>query len=171
MSCRWYALRSKPNREELLSEQLVIRGIETFYPRIRVRVVNPRARRIKPYFPGYLFVNLDLAQVGDSALKWIPGTTGMVSFGGEPAYVPDNLIHALQKRIVEINSTSGEGLQGFKTGELVVIQEGPFRGYEAIFDHRISGSERVRVLLQLFKDRHVPLNLPLKQIAGLQRSG
>jgi transcriptional antiterminator RfaH len=152
----------------LLYGQLNIRGIETFYPRIRVQVVNPRARRIKPYFPGYLFVYLDLTQVGESALKWVPGTTGLVTFGGEPAHVPDNLIHALQKRIGEINTAGGELLKALKPGDPVIIQDGPFKGYEAIFDHRISGSERVRVLLKLFQSRSVPLTLHAGYVVSLK---
>jgi transcription elongation factor/antiterminator RfaH len=170
MQVRWYALRSKPNREELLSEQLGLRGIEVFYPRIRVRVVNPRARRIKPYFPGYLFVHIDLSQIGESTLQWVPGTTGLVSFGGEPAYVPDNLIHAIRTRVEENNTVRREIPISFKPGDPVLIQDGPFKGYEAIFDSRISGNERVRVLLQLFQDRCVPLTLRSGQIAGLQHS-
>jgi transcriptional antiterminator RfaH len=170
MSLRWYVLRSKPNREELLYEQLNLRGIETFYPRIQVRVVNPRARRIKPYFPSYLFVNIDLARIGETTLQWIPGTTGLVTFGGEPAYVPDNLIYTIRRRVEEIDTAGGELLKTFKSGDSVLIQDGPFKGYEAIFDSRISGNERVRVLLQLFQSRYVPLNLRSGQIAALQHS-
>jgi transcriptional antiterminator RfaH len=166
MPSRWYALRSKPNREELLYKQLGLRGIETFYPRIRAKVVNPRARKVKPYFPGYLFVNIDIAQIGITTLQWVPGTTGPVTFGGEPAYVPDNLIQALRKRVEEIDTAGGELLKILKPGDPVLIRGGPFEGYEAIFDSRISGNDRVRVLLQLFQDRCVPLNLHAGQIVS-----
>jgi len=168
MLLQWYALRSKPHSEELLWEQLVLRRIETFYPRIRVRVVNPRARKIKPYFPGYLFVRIDLAQMGESILKWVPGTTGLVSFGGEPACVPDNLIHALRTRIEGIDAAGGELHESFKPGDPIFIQDGLFKGYEAIFDHHISGTGRVRVLMQMFQSRCVSLNLRMGQIVGLQ---
>jgi transcriptional antiterminator RfaH len=42
----------------------------------------------------------------------------------------------------------------------VIIQEGPFKGFEAIFDVKISGNERVRVLLNLLQRRQVSLELP-----------
>jgi len=166
MPSRWYALRSKPNREELLYEQLGLREIEAFYPRIRVKVINPRARRVKPYFPGYLFVHIDIAKIETTTLQWVPGTAGVVAFGGEPAYVPDNLIHALQRRVGEINTEKEGFLKVLKPGDPVRIKDGPFEGYEAIFDSRISGNERVRVLLQLFHDRCVPLDLHAGQIAN-----
>ena len=60
MAVSWYVLHSKPRKEEFLAEQLELRKIETFAPCIRVQVVNPRARKVKPYFPGYIFVRTDL---------------------------------------------------------------------------------------------------------------
>jgi transcription antitermination factor NusG len=45
-----------------------------------------------------------------------------------------------------------------------VIQDGPFAGYEAIFDVRLPGKERVRVLLQMLTRRSVPLELSAGQI-------
>jgi transcriptional antiterminator RfaH len=60
MAVEWFVLHSKPHKEELLAEQLELRRIETFYPRIRVQVVNPRARKVRPYFPGYVFMHVDL---------------------------------------------------------------------------------------------------------------
>jgi hypothetical protein len=40
----------------------------------------------------------------------------------------------------------------------------PFAGYEAIFDMRVSGTERVRVLLKLLSRQEVPLELSAGQI-------
>ena len=155
----WYALRSKPRKEDVVWRQLQERGFEIFYQRIRAHPVNPRAKKIKPYFPGYMFVHADISQVGISAFQWIPHTVGLVSFGGEPATVPDNLIYAIKRRIEEIAQAGGELFDGLKSGDLVLINYGPFEGYEAIFDARIPGTERVRVLLQLLNDRRVPVEL------------
>ncbi len=161
---RWYVLHSKPNNENLLSEQLTLRRIEAFLPRIPVHTVNPRARKTRPYFPGYVFVHFDLSHTGASVLQWIPGASGLVAFGNELGYVPDNLIHALRRRVDEIQTAGGELLRSIQAGDAVVIQDGPFQGYEAIFDERISGSERVRVLLKLFQREAVPLHLCAGQI-------
>jgi len=169
MTTQWYALRSKPMKEVLLSEQLELCKIESYYPRIRVKPVNPRARKVKPYFPGYVFGRVDLEQVSLSILQWMPGSVGIVSFGGVPANVPDSLIAAIKQRVDEINAAGGQQLQGLKRGDLVMIQEGPFRGYEAIFDVRLSGDERVRVLLKLLNRQQLPLELPGSQIQRKKR--
>lgn len=164
MTMQWYALQSKPLKEGFLSEQLELRQIEVYYPRIRLKRVNPRARKVKPYFPGYVFGHVDLEQVSVSNLQWMPGAMGLVSFGGVPAYVPDCLIAAIRHRVDEINAAGSEWLNGLKRGDLVTIQEGPFRGYEAIFDFRLSGDERVRVLLKLLNQSQFPVELPVSYL-------
>ena len=165
----WYALRSKSNKEMTLWREVCARGLECFYPQLRVRPVNPRSRTIQPYFPGYLFVQADIERVGVSAFQWMPFSLGLVSFGDEPASVPDGLVHAIRQRVDEVNAGGGEQLEGLKRGEVVVIQDGPFNGYEAIFDAHLPGSERVRVFLKLLKVRQMKLELPAIQIQRLRQ--
>jgi transcriptional antiterminator RfaH len=165
MASYWYVLRSKPRKEDAVWRQLQSEGFRTFYPRLRVNPVNPRARKLKPYFPGYLFIHADLEDLGLSVFQWMPHTQGLVSFGGEPAIVPENLISAIEKRVMEINASGGEVFQGLSPGDVVRISNGPFSGYEAIFDARLPGSERVRVLLELLSNkRKIPVILGSGQI-------
>jgi transcriptional antiterminator RfaH len=138
---------------------------------LRVQPVNPRARKIRPYFPGYLFVNVDLEKSNLSTLRWMPGTSRLVAFDGIPATVPEGLIRAIQKRVEEVNAAGGELFDGLKAGDVVYIQDGPFAGYEAIFDARLPGSERVRVLLKLLQARRVPVVLPAGQVQRKMRRG
>lgn len=170
MAPLWYAMRSKPNKEDFLARQFESHEIKVFYPRLRVSPVNPRARKTRPYFPGYLFVQVDLELTGASTLQWMAGAANLVSFGGEPAPVPEALISALQKRVEEINASNKTGVDNLKRGESVVIQAGPFAGYEAIFDARISGQERVRVLLNFLQKRQVAVELGEQQVKRVKRS-
>ena len=165
MPVSWYALRSKPRKEDVLWRQVRTRGFEVFYPRVRVHPVNPRSKKVKPYFPGYMFVRADLEDVGRSTFQWMPHSLGLVIFGDEPAAVPDHLIVELQKRIEDLAKAGGELFDGLNKGDTVRISSGPFRGYEAIFDARLPGKERVRVLLELLgNQRRVPLELKAGQI-------
>jgi transcriptional antiterminator RfaH len=159
MPLNWYAINSHPNKEEILWRHLLSQGIEVFYPRLRVTPVNPRSRKIRPYFPGYMFVRSDLETTGRSIFQWMPYTKGLVSAGGEPVSVPDELISAIRARVEHVDAIGAKKLDGLTTGDAVVIENGPFEGYEAIFDLRISGSERVRVLLKMLNARQVPLEL------------
>ena len=168
MTLLWFALKSHPYKEDLLKHQAETHGFEVFYPRIRVQPVNPRSRRIHPYFPGYLFVHIDLEESGTSIFQWMPYASGLVSFGGEPSAVPDALIVAIRKRVGEIAEAGGELFDHLKAGDPVLIQGGPFEGYGAVFDTRISGSERVRVLLKILNNQSVRVELPAGQIIRQQ---
>jgi transcription antitermination factor NusG len=164
MTTHWYAIQSKPNKEDALFDQLDTQGYEVFFPRIRVTPVNPRAKKIKAYFPGYMFVHVDIIEVGISTFQWMPFARGMVAFDQEPATVPESLIHAIRRRVDEVNAAGGEVFDGLQKGDAVFIHEGPFAGYEAIFDLRLPGSERVRVLIKLLSQRQVPVELSAGQI-------
>ena len=166
----WYALRTQPRREAVVWEQARARGVETFYPCLRARPVNPRARQVRPYFPGYLFVRADLEQTGQSLFDYMPYSAGLVAFGGEPAHVPESLIHGLQRRVSEL-AERGEGLQGgHKKNDRVWIHAGPFAGHEAIFDTRLQGGERVRLLLQMLSGQCVPIELDAAQVEASRRN-
>jgi transcription antitermination factor NusG len=166
MNIQWYVLRSKPNKEMTLWRELNLRGFECYYPQLHVRPINPRSRTVRPYFPGYLFVHTELERVGTSTFQWMPFSSGFVSFDGEPATLPDPLVEAIGRHVDAINAAGGfhEQAAGLQPGEVVVIEEGPFKGYEAIFDTRLSGNERVRVLLKLLNRRDVNVELPATQI-------
>lgn len=145
----WYVLHSKPRKEQQVNAYLRAQGFETFYPTLRVQPINPRASKMRPYFPRYLFVRADLDEVGISALQWVPGAIGLVEFDGYVAPVPDSVVHELKRRVAAIEAAGGLTFDGLQPGDPVRITHGPFAGYEAIFDMRLSGSERVQVLLQM----------------------
>jgi len=161
---RWYVMHSKPQKEALLRERLRIQRIEVFLPSIRVKPINPRARKEQPFFPGYLFVHVDLENIPISELRRIPGSIGLVCYGGEAAYVGDALIRAIQKQVEELNDSANNYVDRFRPGDLVVINDGPFATYKAMFDSRLSGSDRVFVLLELLQGRKMRLELSGRQL-------
>lgn len=167
---KWYVLRSKANKEIMLWRELKARGFECFYPHLQVRPVNPRSRKIRAYFPGYLFLQTDMEQLGISLFKWMPFSSGFIAFDGVPATVPDNLVEAIRRHVDEINAAGAQQRAGMRAGDVVTIQGGPFDGYEAIFDMHLPGRERVRVLLRLLQERHLGMELPADRIHPLRNA-
>ena len=165
---QWYALQSKPQKESLVYDQLNQREIEAYYPFFRVKPANPRARKIKSYFPGYLFVHADLDHIGISSLQWIPGAIGLVDFGGEAAVIDDSVLRAIRARVEGIGRDGLNPYAKLKHGDTVSISDGPFSGYQAIFDTSLPGSERVRVLLMILQEQHIRVELPADQVQPLQ---
>lgn len=150
----WYALHAKPHRERQVAENLRQRKFEVYLPLVRVNPINPRAARLRPFFPSYLFAKADLPAVGPGALKWTPGLRRLVEFDNQPAIVPAHFIRELQRRLGQIQAAGGLALDGLDRGDPVRIVAGPFSGYEAVFDSRLPGNERVRVLLELIAQSH-----------------
>jgi len=107
MAAQWYTLFSKPRKEAPIESYLKSKGFVTFYPTLKIDPVNPRAARTRGFFPRYLFINVDLEEVGISGLEWLPGAVGLVQFGGVPTPVPDQFIDELQWRLVQIERVGG----------------------------------------------------------------
>jgi transcription elongation factor/antiterminator RfaH len=162
-------MRSKPNKEEFLASQLQAHGVECYYPFLRVSPVNPRSRKVRPYFPNYLFIHVDLDEFSTSDLRWMPGASGLVSFDGEPASVPDLLIATIKRQVEQHNEVLRAQTSNFQQGDLIEIQDGPFAGYEAVFDTELSGQKRVRVLLSLLQSRQLPVEIDDKHIRHVKR--
>jgi len=170
MSFSWYVLHSKPNKEDFLFSQLRNREIEVYYPRLRVSPVNPRSRKVKPFFPGYLFVHVDLNQTPISSLTYVPGANRVVSFENEPAVIPDTIMKNIQSNVDHVNQNPDLIYNQLNHGDPVTIQGGPFEGYEAIFDTRLEGSERVRLLIKLLRGQQMRVQVPAKMVKPKRHS-
>jgi transcriptional antiterminator RfaH len=96
-------------------------------------------------FPGYLFVRLDEEDKLWSSMRSTRGVRDFVRFAKTPATIPDNIISGLQ------SAGAGELLTISKVpkkGSLLMIEDGPFKGLEAIFQI-MDGTERAIVLLNV----------------------
>jgi transcription antitermination factor NusG len=89
----------------------------------------------------------------------------LVSFDNEPASVPDEVIAALDKTVERLNRQTRLGKHGLQHGDPVRILEGPFKGYPAIFDTRIQGSDRVRLLVKLMRGQQKKVQVPAEMAA------
>lgn len=160
---RWYAIRSKVNREKDVERRLRLLGLEVFLPWMRTRRrIGSRFHWIMaPLFPGYVFCRLDMVISGKAA-RYSPGVKDFLTFGSRIAEVGEDIIQALRERcpggVAELEPVAA------KPGDIVRINEGPFAGLEAIFEHKLKGSERVAVLLEIL-GRQTRLVLPSETIA------
>jgi transcription elongation factor/antiterminator RfaH len=158
----WYAVFTKPRAEAQACSALLAKGVEVYLPTVRVQPVNPRARKLLPFFPRYLFVHTDLAEIGISALNWTPGVAALVTIAGQPVTVPPEVIEALRKRVAH-HDQARPVEEVFRHGERVLIDSGPMRGVEAVFDARLDGKARARVLVDFLR-RQVAVDLDVQQL-------
>jgi transcription antitermination factor NusG len=165
----WYALQSKPHQEDALWQFLKAEEVESYYPRLPMRPLKRRAPKIRPYFPGYLFVRVDVHVTGVSKFNWMPHANGLVSFGDQPSPVPDVLICGIRQTINQLTCFGTQWYDELVHGERVRIHSGPFEGYEGIYDARIAGGERVRLLLELLNGQRVVLETDAARVEPIKR--
>ena len=93
----WAAVQFRSQRERMVTHFLTQAGFVIWLPRIRERCVI-RGRRqhvLRPLFPGYLFVVIELQW---HAAQTAPGVIRLVKDGDRPAQVPDRIIEELRGR-------------------------------------------------------------------------
>jgi transcription antitermination factor NusG len=74
------------------------------------------------------------------------GVAYVVSFGGVPAQISDELIAEIYTRIDE-NGVVIRNMTALNPGDHVVIRSGFLRNFVGVFERDLSGSERVQILL------------------------
>jgi transcriptional antiterminator RfaH len=160
----WYLVRTKPGKERWVRDQLSTRLPEVFLPMLKARM--PRwgkmAMSVAPLFPGYLFARFSL-QDKYFEIKYMAGVSGLVSAGADPIVVPEAIVTEIRARgvndVVEIREVP------FDSGQSVRVVEGPFRGFEAIFERYLSGAERVAILLNTIENVGPRIVLPASALA------
>lgn len=166
----WYVLKTKPNREFFVCDQLSTRAIETYLPVSHSTALNS-SKQPRPYFPSYLFTKVDLQQVSLSSLVYMPGVNYMLMSDGKPTRVEQSIIDSIRSRILLLENSALDSMgQNLARGDMIRITGGVFEGYEAIFDKRLSGGDRVQILIDfLQKQRPVTIerNLIEKQLKGV----
>ncbi len=137
----WYAIKTKLHCEVRASCNLEACGIYAFVPMMHSKC-RSRVPSV-PAFPGYTFARFDTSRM----LRKVNLTRGVayvVSFSGAPAVISDEIIDHLKR---EFDGKPKES-RVFRKGQLVTIVSGPFTGLEAVFDHTLSGGDRVALLLR-----------------------
>ncbi len=148
MNINWYLIHAKARQEGMAEMNLQHLGVETFCPRfkqIKANRCKTQAERKGPLFPGYLFVRVDMA-TEYRKVTYAHGVLRVVNFGSAPALVAEEIIHSIRARenngVVVLSSSSS-----LKPGQAVLIDKGPFSGFEAIFEQELNGIQRVALLL------------------------
>lgn len=155
----WFAIQAKPGLESIAEESIASLELETFLPRARRDRTIGRVVRacIKPLFPGYLFARFNPG-LYLHLLRYCRGVCRVVSAGERPLPVEDDIISEIRQRI------GGDGWvrlesRAWRPGEVVEIDEGPFRGCSAIFDHELDDQHRVVVLLKAIHQARIVMEV------------
>lgn len=161
---RWYVVHSQPHNERRAELNLQRQGFVTYLPcYLRSRRHARRTETVvRPLFPRYLFVAVDLARDRWRAIQSTLGVCQLVLAGDEPAPVPDGVVEEIRAR---------EGAEGFvnlglaaglRPGSQVQLVDSIFAHHDGVID-RIADDRRIAVLLELL-GREVRVFLPAASV-------
>ena len=133
----WHVLHAAPNCEPQVCKFLGVHGIDGYAPQFppapRTKPGSVRDRKHRWVFPGYVFFRPDESFARWDLIRWAPGVRRMLDQDGSPAI------------LAELRP-AGRALQ---KGQPVLIQSGPLRMVDAIFEKNLDATQRVQVLVQL----------------------
>ena len=142
----WYLIYTKTGQERKVRDRLGLERQELFLPLLKTRVRRWQrlVESIVPLFPCYLFAYFD-AELDYRRVRYTPGVRQVLHTSEELLAVPHSIVELLKERciggILEIRQPS------LGQGQRVQVVEGPFHGFDAIFEGYLTGRERVRILL------------------------
>ena len=145
----WYAIRTHLNQENRAEANLRAWNVDTFFPKIKEQRRNQfsGARRsvTRPFFSRYIFARFKADQMLHK-IWFTRGVQSVVSFGGVPSRVDDEIIDFLRAQVdTDGFVRCGEEL---KPGDRVIMRGGVLDNLVGIFERETNDSERVLVLLQ-----------------------
>lgn len=121
-SLEWFALRTKSNREAVVTEALIGRGLEAWCPRYSASIY-PKAAN-KPVFPGYLFCRFNVHD--RLPVLTVPGLLNIVSNGKIPLSIDEREIESLRLLMESFLPVAPH--EFFHVGDKVRITDGPLTG-------------------------------------------
>lgn len=149
----WYAIKTKPKREEGVGTQLKKASFEVFYPKIkaitshRKIVVLNKHFTTKPLFPTYLFVrtNFDDPSI-HRMIRYTRGVNRILGNVEGPQPISEIIIQTLMER------TNSDGLLEqellYRKGDEIIVKKGILKDLVGIVEKNLSDDGRVKILFK-----------------------
>ncbi|TVQ80226.1 MAG: transcription termination/antitermination factor NusG [Bradymonadales bacterium] len=116
----------------------------------------------KKFFPGYLFVKMELDNETWHLVKGTPKVSGFVGDSMNPPAVPEEEVIRITEQIREGKMKPKLTVE-FEKGESVRVKEGPFANFTGVVDDIQPEKGRLKVLVSIF-GRSTPIDLEFAQV-------
>jgi transcriptional antiterminator RfaH len=144
----WFAIYTKPRRENFAATNLGSLGLPILFPRVKVEhiVRGTAQQRSKPLFPCYFFVRF-CPENSFESVRCSRGVLRVVCSGRFPIPVREGVIREIQDRVAEDGLIRIEP-HHLKPGDRVSINGGPFEGLMGRVERELDDRKRVAILLE-----------------------
>jgi len=173
MSLQWYVVHTQTSRENRVKEgierQVRFNHLENMITEVLIPTENAAQikdgkRRIttKKFFPGYVFVRMDLDDNTWNMIRNTPGVTGFIGPGGHPIPVPDNEVNQVKKQMEE-GAAKPKPMIAIHEGETVKVTDGPFTNFTGTVDEIHPDKNKLKVMVSIF-GRMTAIELDVLQV-------
>ncbi|MGE4357694.1 MAG: transcription termination/antitermination protein NusG [Candidatus Omnitrophota bacterium] len=173
MAKKWYVVHTQTGQEEKVKISLETRVRQEMLSELVGQVVVPKetiseVRRGKKkiserkFFPGYIFVEMELNEKTWYLLKTTPGILGFLGSGTQPVALEYTEIEEILKKSEERKEKPVPKVI-FEIGESVRIKEGPFMDFNGTVEEILADKGKVKVNVSIF-GRATPVELEFWQI-------
>jgi transcriptional antiterminator NusG len=167
----WYVIHTYSGYEDQVADNLLQR-VETLGQSDKVfDVIVPKEKQIeikggkkkiieKRIFPGYVLVDMIVTDDSWYVVRNTPNVTGFIGFGVRPTPMKKEEIERIKKRMgVDEPKYKIE----LKMDDLVRVNDGPLKGYEARVVDIDEDKGRIKVMVSMF-GRDTPVTLDYLQV-------
>lgn len=116
----------------------------------------------RKFFPGYIFVNMELDDETWHVVKNTPKVTGFVGHSTKPPEVPESEVRAITEQMAE-GALRPKPKVLFEVGEAIKVVDGPFQDFNGTVEEVKPEKGKVRVLISIF-GRATPVELDFVQV-------
>ena len=174
MSLRWYVVHAYSNFENQvkrsLEERIARSGLGDQFGQILVpteEVVEMRQgqqrKSERKFFPGYVLVQMELNEDTWHLVKEVPRVLGFIGGTSDrPAPITERAAELILGRMEE-GATKPKPKVLFEVGEVVRVNEGPFKDFNGVVEEVNYKKSRLRVSVLIF-GRSTPVELDFGQV-------
>ncbi|MCA9530740.1 MAG: transcription termination/antitermination protein NusG [Myxococcales bacterium] len=169
---KWYVVQAYSGYENkvklALEERIKQEGLESLFgeiliPKENVQETRAGKKRVgtRNFYPGYVFVQMDLNDDSWLLIKNTPKVSGFVG-GSKPSPVPEREISAIAQQVAE-GAAKPKPRVLFEKGDHVRVTDGPFANFTGTIEEVNADKQKVRVLVSIF-GRATPVELQYSEV-------
>ena len=170
---KWYVVHTYSGFENRaqkgLMERIKLEGLDEHFGEVLVPVENvvelvrgSKRSSKRKFFPGYMFVQMELNERTWHVVKNTPKITGFVGNARNPVAVREAEVQRLTQQIDEGTLTAKPKI-AFEEGEHVRVIDGPFSSFNGVVEDVKPEKQKLRVLVSIF-GRATPVELDFMQV-------
>ncbi|MGD9128909.1 MAG: transcription termination/antitermination protein NusG [Candidatus Woesebacteria bacterium] len=168
---KWYVVHAYSGHEKKVAETLKQRAETLNLTHKILSVLIPTKEKIQikkgqrktvneKIFPGYMLIQMEMADDSWLAVRTTQGVTGFVGMSSRPTPLPKHEVKAIQKYMAQ---ATPQYKSDFSEGEAVKITDGPFNDFLGTVKAIDEEKGKIEVLISIF-GRETPVELDFLQV-------